>query len=453
MREAHTARKSTKLFITMIAIFRTHQALVIPLLFFGVAKNGCLVRAWTTRNYQSCGHSFCSSRRSTREGEWSIADDWSSLTLENPENSLPDSGTLFNQDLASNAAHEIEESFAGPPPKMSEEDIWIHDAVDEIHNSFSTLDDPPLYDTSFGEGGDNFVVHSTDDMSNEIAMLVRCNEHPEELLISEGRALPPLTDEEKNHPSQLVLLTEDECEATEFLRGAVSKTFRKHATPGEIDGVMGLDRAGVAKWMTEALKSEKMEGRVSAHDKRVLKTMSDYSSYGSGRLLEENFQHLYLSTVVGDTSKVAASVVSPARHLQLRQPFIDVVWRDLRNHNILSPAEKERKKLADELRAKNGGTKRGSSMNDEGFVDECEILDWDFRPEISIGSEKSQLDKREAKGSKSSHRGIELASDNKTPIWARDGDFGKFQLVYLWVTSTQSKLTSPLLFFVHASVY
>jgi hypothetical protein len=382
------------------------QALILLL-----GANGCFVRAWIAQHRLGTHHAGRISVRATKDA-WSVADDWSSFSSDSQENSGFDSATLFNQDLAVNAARDIES--ANGTATMNEEDLWINDVVDEIHNSFSTLDGPQLYDTSFDEE-ENGTLQSMDDAGNEVAMLVRCNEVPEDLLISEGRLLAPLAEEEKNNPNQLVILTKDECKATEFLRESVSKMFHQHASTDKIDGLLGMDRAGVAEWMTQSLRSEKA-GRVSAHDKRVLITISDYSSHGSGRIFEEGLQELYLSTIVGDTSKL--STVSPARQLQLRRPFIDVVWRDIRNHNILSPVEQERQKLADEIAKNGGGAKSGST--DETIMDECEILDWDYRPEASTNT----WEKTEASGIKNSHKKVELASDKKTPVRVRDGELG-----------------------------
>jgi hypothetical protein len=356
-----------------------------------------------------------SSLRVTQD-PWSISDDWSTLSSEYPENTDFDPNTLSNQDLAFNTARELE---AAGTATLSEEDLWISDVVDEIHNYYATLDDPPLYDTAIDKNKEVTKTESIDDMGDEIAMLIRCNERPEDMLIAEGRALPPLTDAEKNDVSQLVVLTEpSNCDATDFLRASVSKMFQQHATPDKTDGVLSLDRAGVAKWMTQSLRSERP---VSAHEKCVLQTISDFSSYGSGRLVEEDLQSLYLTTIVGDISKVGAATISPARHFQLRKPFIDAVWRDIRNHYIISPVEQERKQLAEEIHAKNGVT-AASSVGEsvDTIMDECEILDWDYRPE----EDDALSPRRQASGKKSSSKTIELAKDKKTPLYVRDGEFG-----------------------------
>ena len=213
--------------------------------------------------------------------------------------------------------------------QVSEEDAWIEDVIDEIHNDFSTLD-APLYDTSFDEQiVDRRSVEDSilGNMDKEIAMLVRCNERPDSLLIEEGRALPPLEKEARNDISQLVVWREGTFEATDFLKHSVSKMFSEHAVPSIHDGSLCMDRGCVAAWMTKSLHKEE-KGKVSQHDRRVLKTMSDFGEYGSGRLVEENFQNLYLHCIVGDTSNLSSDLAQ--RHLKWRQEFRDAVWRDIR---------------------------------------------------------------------------------------------------------------------------
>jgi hypothetical protein len=53
-------------------------------------------------------------------------------------------------------------------------------------------------------------------------------------------------------------------------------------------------------------------------------------------------------------------------------------------------------------------------------MDECEILDWDYRPE----EDDALSPRRQASGKKSSSKTIELAKDKKTPLYVRDGEFG-----------------------------
>jgi hypothetical protein len=362
-----------------------------------------------------------SCRTALQSSEWSVGDDWSSMSYENPENTIPDSSKLFNQDLVTNVAREIE--AAGTATLLTEEDLWINDVVDEIHNSFSTLD-PPLYDTGFESH--TTTVSYIDDVGKEIAMLVRCNERPEELLVETGRALPPLTNDEKNNPLQLVNISQDGFQSTYFLEESVSKIFRRHATK-DVDGELVLNREGVANWMTQALRTEKHEGKVSPHDKRIIQIISKYSAYGTGRLLECDLQDLYLSTIVGDSVDSSKSL---ERQLQLRQPFVGAVLRDIRNHGILPPVEAEHKELADEIREKYGAANavetQASAVDIEMIMDECEILDWDHRSEHSQGSDPSGSDRKQASRSKSSHKIMDMACDSKTPLYVKDGEFSEY---------------------------
>ena len=135
---------------------------------------------------------------------WLETDDWSLLSWEKELNSSPDSESLFNQDLGWATARDFE-AATQDNATLSHEDVWLGSIVDEIHNAFATLEgEPPLFDSSFDES--NTVTNDIDAMSTEIAMLVRCNQQPDELLISEGRALPPLTESERNNIFQLVKL-------------------------------------------------------------------------------------------------------------------------------------------------------------------------------------------------------------------------------------------------------
>ncbi|MGK3752022.1 MAG: hypothetical protein ACI8RD_004326 [Bacillariaceae sp.] len=268
------------------------------------------------------------------DGSWSVSgDNWESIS---------DTSSVTDQENISEFTNEMTDDTVSPQIiQISEEDNWIQDDVDEIideiHNAYSTLD-VNLYDTSFDEPSkvDNRIKESIEnDMDDEIAMLIRCNERPTSLLIEEGRAIAPLTKEEKDDVSQLVVLNMDTYEATKFLKDAVSKIFSEHAIHSVIDGVLSMDRTCIASWMTKSLREEG-KSKVSPHDKRVLKTLSDFSTYGSGRLVEIDLQRLYLSCIVGDIPNLSS--VSLKRHLEFRKSFRDVVWRDIRGkHNKIGP--------------------------------------------------------------------------------------------------------------------
>jgi hypothetical protein len=374
-----------------------------------------------------------SSSSSTTTSSWAVTDDW---TRRSEADAEEDSSIVVDVTYVSRVARELEAAnLQGGSNRqiMSEEDIWIDGVVDEIHNAFSTLDGQPLYDTAIDEPNEDSLkeAYSNDNMSHEIAMLVRCNEQPDSLLISEGRALPPLTDDEINDVYQLVDVVDGSFQPTKFLLDAATNMFRQHAQPHPVDGVLSLDAVGIASWMTQALRSE--ETKVSQFDKRVLKTLSDYSSYGSGRLVEGDFQMLYFFTIVGDVSSL--NKLSPARHLQLRKPFIKAVWRDIREHGLSSPVEEERLILAAEIQSKNAAGASNQSnagqrkMVDYPVMDECEILDWDFRGDVSESSSTKTIGKKGRKRlsvrDSSSHKLVEMAHDQKTPLRIRDGEFGK----------------------------
>ena len=383
---------------------------------------------------------------SSSSSSWSIGDDWSTLSSENPQNSGVDGSTIFNQDLARNAAREIGEA-TNIVIEATEDDIWLRDVIDEIHNEFSTLDpNTQLYDTGYSSNGfESYTktISYLDEMGEEIAMLVRCNERPENMLVEGGRALPPLSQEEKNDVTRLVeIIPQDDAvavEPTDFLRDAVSSMFREHARPNlfpkdEDKEVLILDRSAVAKWMTKALKTEKNARKVSSQDVRVLKTISQHCTYGTGYLSEQEFLNFYMETIVGakypsSCSFSATSKSDIIRRLKQRQDLVDAVWRDIRNHGILSPLEQERARIAQEIRQKYGAAtalEAQQKMNEQygdTLMDECEIMEWDHRVEQSQEISSARSQRRQASGSKSSHKVVELASDGKTPLWVRDGKF------------------------------
>ena len=91
-------------------------------------------------------------------------------------------------------------------------------------------------------------------------------------------------------------------------------------------------------------------------------------------------------------------------------------------HGIVSPIEEERLLLVEEHRVRDSKLTVHSSSKDadQMFMDECEILDWDYRaPE----PKKTSKQRQKTKGS-GSHKNVEMANDQKTPLRIRDGEFG-----------------------------
>ena len=367
------------------------------------------------------------------KSSWSVADDWSSLSSENPSNTVPTTD-IFNQDLASQAARRMQpETFKAEASEEEEE--WIGDAVDTVYNhgfvEMPSPSDPSLYDTGFESHSQKMSFE--DEMGQQISMLVNCHQRPEDLLVLEGRALPPLTDEEKNDVSQLVSQSDDgEYQSTQFFRDAVRTMFMKHASSEMKDtgeNCLFLDSAGVARWMTACTGSEETS-KVSARDRRVLSTIAKFAPYGTGRLREEDFQHLYLSAV---TEFLKGNVKMAGRDLKMELPTLESVWRDIRSHGILSPIELKRQRLADEIRAEYGASspaeteEKGIALTD--LLDECEIVEWleDSKASSFESFTNGHWDSDDPgrRRKKSSYELVELASDGKTPLRMRDGDFGK----------------------------
>jgi NAD-dependent dihydropyrimidine dehydrogenase PreA subunit len=126
-------------------------------------------------------------------------------------------------------------------------------------------------------------------------------------------------------------------------------------------------------------------------------------------LTEQDLQKLYLTVVVGDDDK--------SLPLEYRTKEIAAVWRDIRNHGILSPPEFEHKiQLAEIMEHQN------ENLYDRelGIMDECEIVEEYAGGEISLTTDRQ---------GKSSHERVELvpmprdAKTKETPVWLRDGDF------------------------------
>jgi hypothetical protein len=360
-----------------------------------------------------------SSSSSSSSSRWSPIDDWNNLSSESSHNRVPDSGTIMNQDLAQQAARAMEQGMAKTTGDLQTkeslaESEWLKDTLDNILTASEDNDDDQDedsatgFDTMDGLHKERFI----DDMGREIALLVRCNKSPEDMLIQEGRALPPLTEEQCNDVTQLVTIVrgktrksaDDGWHMTEFFQEAVTTMFDTHAVAIDDDNRNVLDAAGVAAWMKQSLGAEE-PGSIGRHNQRVRLTISTFSKYGSGHLDRDDFLKLYLAAIVGESTP-------EWRQLNYRAFEITSVWRDLRNHGIVSPVETMRAELMEQMESKYNTAP--SSFDD--FMDESEFLEESIVDDL-MGR---------AKRTKSSHEQVELAYDNKTPLWIRDGDFGTY---------------------------
>lgn len=307
--------------------------------------------------------------------------------------------------------------------KLSQEDQYISETIDSIVNHNGDPTDPQLYDTLKSMDRKKLDEESEREM-NEVAMMIRCNKSPDDLLIREGRALGPLEDDEKfdlqqlamrieirsenrdtsRDPLNIIIVQNESYEPTDFFGKAVYNLFSIYAEESKEDNAV-MNSEAMAKWLGICLNES-----IGKHDRQVLRLISKYGTYGKGYLTKPNFYQMYLDALQQSLNESFAGIEKTAQN----------IWRDFYNHNILSPShemyralEKDMEKQINAIKDLNEKYSPSSSsfMSDHEFVDECEILDWG----ISSDDDKKEL--------KSSHELVEMASDNKTPKRIRDGNF------------------------------
>ncbi|CAB9526632.1 Ferredoxin [Seminavis robusta] len=265
----------------------------------------------------------------TEEG-WSVADDWNALSSET--NAGED--VAINQDIVQTAAQKMLLQDAEEP---SQEDMWLNDVIENILQT--PLSSTPLYDTGFAASQKTMASPEQqqrafeENMAKEIAMLVRCNESPEDMLVQAGRALPELTTLQKTDVAQLLTWNDKQdnaWEPTPFLQEAIATMFKRHATAIRNNNndttttTTTMDAKAVSRWMTQSMGSDldsyttrgrsrsakdlvedmdhstrttKKVVKIGPHDSRVLKLLSQYSKYGTGRLRLENLQQVYMDAL------------------------------------------------------------------------------------------------------------------------------------------------------------
>ncbi len=408
-------------------------------------------------NYLACS---TRSRATREESSWGVGDDWNELSINNPENSSFDSSSIFNVDAATRAARDLELwnndgavgtngenedhdgviENGGAKLSSEEDEDFLHHAIDTIQSESIDPAGPALYDTldSFDEYTQTLSFQ--DEMGKEIALLVRCNESPEKLLVDEGRALPELDDAEKYNVSQLMIKKEQDSsqsspsfssaspkatsyvfEPTNFFVNSMRKMFLSHAKAVTLNNntTMVLDYTGVASWMSTSLGE-----KVGPHDKRISVVMSKYATYGSGVLTEEQFVNLYVDAVMlgldGSNRKKEKKDLQMMKKMKMKQSNLMDVWRDLENHGISPPIIAIREELQAKIDAEYGSNKFGNKME---ALDECEILEWKNGAHSTPRGNNSKMNGAKFDTKKSSHESVELSSDGKTPMRIRDGEF------------------------------
>lgn len=363
------------------------------------------------------------------DSAWSVTDDWDKLSDANHSPNSDD--VLSTMDAASLAALRMQNFGMSVFTRgtLSKEDEWLEKTIDDILTSTSADDvtvDVAGKDTL---DTDRFL----DSMGDEIAMLVRCNEDPRQLLIEQGRAVAELTDAERNDVRQLVFYDNNnndhhQWKATPFLKEACATIFQQHSAKRPIvNGDHGLnkggpvtliDKAGIASWMNQCLLNEV----VGQHEKRVTQTLARHGRGGTMTVVE--FVQMYLSVLTGDEQEHASftDIHEMEKH---RAPEIEAVWRDIRNHGIVSPAEFERNMKVAALKEEFRPSAE-IAINEHTILDECELL-----------TEEEETSLTTDRHGKSSHEHVELVPSHVAtkpiPVWIKDGDFGRHHALYFMV--------------------
>jgi len=403
---------------------------------------------------------------------WGVGDDWSSLS-NNPAATSPNTfvSSSPGYDAMEEAARILEEQNdimsewgaetsdsddASSPNKSDSSSTYIKDSVDgfvedaieiiasnmdynepegvQLYDTKSSISSPPTKNSS----ADSKLGQSNEFDEDEMAFMIRCNQSPEQFLISQGRALPELTEEMKYSPKFLLQQASavDDSEekgdlplqpkATPFLKEAVQKIFDTYAVEVEElhtcryveeEGKISrrvLDREALAKWMTTCISSPLTDSRksysIGPHDQSISAILGRYSqSHGSGRLTLEEFQALYLEVawagyirdiiqkteIVGQDCRPANNqppspnmgvIMQGRKNTEkiLKQASLALVWRDLEAHEIFSPAEEERIELLLEMERLQSTIAKETTPNKHSqmLMDECVLFE-DYEERLS----------------------------------------------------------------------
>ena len=357
---------------------------------------------------------------------WSVTDNWNQLSQSdniNYDNSDGSSTTVMlnSIDQATLAALRMQNfgMSSAPQPVLSEEDLWIQNSIEQIVSSDSNLETNTDSEIDLLDAN-RFL----DDLGNEIAFVVRCNDQAlSDKTLQELRRLSPLPI--KDNVEHLVTFEFDShhdmkssigCwKATKFLELSVRNMFQKHVQSKETK----WDAGAVASWMTQSLKGT-ADRTIGPHEKRVTQMLAMYGR--DGTILENDLIRFYVDACVGIGMKSSKQQMwTTATQLErFRSPEIEAVWRDIRNHGIVTPSELENRIQQASI------LEEDSEFGNAMILDECEILDDDDR----LSSKTSLTTDRQGR---SSHERVELYRN--VPIWLRDGDFGKTLIVSLLLQS------------------
>lgn len=330
-----------------------------------------VVRAWTQPCPRVSSRAFVRLCASSNHQEWGTADDWEELSKTNAPSITTD---MLQTDYLKLQAMMMENfGLDDEPYKETKDDQWIRETIEAMVIAEEEVDELSAEDIR--------CLQEQEQESTEITRLVRCNESPKNLLLATGRAIPALTDTERNDVRQLL-----DPDPTVFLTQSVRTMFLRHARSkvnGEVVRVM--EGPQIAQWMEVCLN----EHAVSSYDGRVRLLLGQYGTFGG--IQEEGLQRLYAD----------AARSNP-----------EAVWRDLRAHGIVSPVELEHKIRVQELE---------STLPDDPMMSSSTMLfDECVLEEVEADVEESWTDRH----GKSSHEKVELVPNTKVPLYIKDGEFG-----------------------------
>jgi hypothetical protein len=175
----------------------------------------------------------------------------------------------------------------------------VENAIEAIVNQLDYHEEVPLYDTRVLDL-ENPQEESTHD--DEMVHMIRCNQSPQQLLLSQGKVLPELTRKEKYAAKFLLEMQRGagapiQPKMTPFFESGVKTIFSQHSVQADDREAVVMDRNGIAQWMTKCLSYDPNSGdiRIGSHDNGISLLLSRYcGNNGSGRLTLEEFSTLYL---------------------------------------------------------------------------------------------------------------------------------------------------------------
>jgi ferredoxin len=285
------------------------------------------------------------------------------------------------------------------------------------------------------------------------------------MLIGLGRSIPELTHGQLNDVSQLVHKQDSdevsEWVATIFLKEAVHTMFEQHATTltkinGSIETYKVFDAKAIASWMSTSLRPSATHKSVYSkyidttestiigpHDRRIIETIAKYGTYGCNYLTEDELVKLYVTTIVGTTkSNKNTPTIDSVEVLQtVQNQEIVNVWRDIRNHNIISPVELQHKidlaQLYDDIGVSPPSqsssptlvSSSSATTDSSTMLDECELI---YENDIEI--HHHQTSRTSDKQGRSSHELVQVITGTTSndenqrvatpiPLYIKDGTF------------------------------